>query len=261
RFYSPSLGRFLSTDPIGYAGGMNLYAYAGNDPINATDPMGLCHLECLEDGAGGSPGTPNPIDNIIVNPRGGAIGPVYTGYDALSLFNSGGGKRFSGVSGDNRPPKAKKQNNCPYNGGCSIVTPIGSGPIIFLANLAGQTLYQVTINYLNGVKNEARARRHLYALGYLTVEQIRFLDPATNTVARIDFVGYDPIKNVYTFVEVKSGNAELTNNQKIVYQAIANGTAIPLSGDVAEIKLIPRTSLAGQNFILPIAVSIMRYWD
>ncbi|MFZ5610100.1 MAG: hypothetical protein ACOY99_10885 [Pseudomonadota bacterium] len=106
---------------------MNLYAYAGNDPINATDPMGLCHLECLEDGAGGSPGTPNPIDNIIVNPRGGAIGPVYTGYDALSLFNSGGGKRFSGVSGDNRPPKAKKQNNCPYNGGCLTVTPGGQG--------------------------------------------------------------------------------------------------------------------------------------
>ena len=41
RFYSPALGRFLQPDPIGYAGGNNLYAYGGNDPVNATDPSGL----------------------------------------------------------------------------------------------------------------------------------------------------------------------------------------------------------------------------
>ena len=41
RYYSTSLGRFLQPDPIGYQGGLNLYAYVGNDPLNLTDPSGL----------------------------------------------------------------------------------------------------------------------------------------------------------------------------------------------------------------------------
>ena len=41
RYYNPATGRFLSEDPLGFAGsGPNLYAYAGDSPTNATDPSG-----------------------------------------------------------------------------------------------------------------------------------------------------------------------------------------------------------------------------
>ena len=41
RWYDPATGRFLTQDPIGLAGGVNLYAYAGNDPVSFSDPFGL----------------------------------------------------------------------------------------------------------------------------------------------------------------------------------------------------------------------------
>ena len=40
RYYDPEIGRFPQEDPIGFAGGINFYAYCNNNPINCNDPMG-----------------------------------------------------------------------------------------------------------------------------------------------------------------------------------------------------------------------------
>jgi RHS repeat-associated protein len=41
RYYDPELGRFITADPLGYVDGPSLYAFAGNDPVNGRDPLGL----------------------------------------------------------------------------------------------------------------------------------------------------------------------------------------------------------------------------
>ena len=42
RYLDPATGRFTQEDPIGLAGGLNLYGFAGGDPVNFDDPFGLC---------------------------------------------------------------------------------------------------------------------------------------------------------------------------------------------------------------------------
>ena len=41
RYYKPTLGRYYQADPIGQEGGINLFTYVANNPVNRIDPSGF----------------------------------------------------------------------------------------------------------------------------------------------------------------------------------------------------------------------------
>lgn len=55
RYYDPSVGRWLTRDPMGYDGGVNLYGYCGNDPVDYSDSLGFFKFDrakfvaCMKD--------------------------------------------------------------------------------------------------------------------------------------------------------------------------------------------------------------------
>jgi RHS repeat-associated protein len=52
RYYNHQIGRFISADPAGFAGGINLYAYGFNSPTNFADPYGLFSWSAFGKGVG-----------------------------------------------------------------------------------------------------------------------------------------------------------------------------------------------------------------
>ena len=64
RFYSPGQGRFLNRDPIEEQGGLNLYAFVGNDPVNRWDFLGLQSIDGMP--RPGDPGMPDDRSPVFV---------------------------------------------------------------------------------------------------------------------------------------------------------------------------------------------------
>ncbi len=107
RIYSPTLGRFMQTDPIGYGDGLNWYNYVGSDPVNKVDPTGMVWVRQCTD--------PVPVesDNDEIKITGQRCWNIYYPDPVRSYFDREPRDR---VAGEGRvAPQSKKLSPCMIN--------------------------------------------------------------------------------------------------------------------------------------------------
>ena len=112
RYYNPTIARFISEDPLGFNAGTNFYSYAGNNPTNLVDSLGLQAARPLPVPAPGpvlAPDpTPVPSPYPVLDGLLGVVGVV------LSLEGHTGSEAYDSIQLGWWPPLARSPNFDPY---------------------------------------------------------------------------------------------------------------------------------------------------
>jgi len=116
RYYDAATGRFIQRDPIGFAGGTNLFRYASNNPVSRIDPSGLFrdeglgssedYNEALHNGSLRDTRIDDRINeamssaDLALSSLPGLPGKIYTEAKCMAIGVSGGGLNNKGVGDD-----------------------------------------------------------------------------------------------------------------------------------------------------------------
>ncbi|SFJ52107.1 RHS repeat-associated core domain-containing protein [Bosea sp. OK403] len=210
RMYAPALGRFLQPDPIGTQGGLNLYAYVGNDPLNLIDPWGWERQ---------SPG------------GGGSLLQSFTGYlsssfDALSRIPSGFRDMAQDAVSD---PGLFLQRAEPALVGLGMSAPIMAvrAGALGETNAAATIPHQVLANRAAGNAFENAVGASLEQTGVTIGRQVT-IQTQSGVRTRLDFLTRDSVGTIRCIECKASPTASLTRNQGLGFPEIGQqgGTVV-----------------------------------
>ena len=175
RYLDPSTGRFTQEDPIGLAGGSNLYGYANGDPITYRDPFGLCvdptnfNCQMFEAGMtglgmfiGGALGAGTGLltgpGAVVASPAGAAIGSGLGGVAGFAV-----GRALSNVlfSQGDKPTASASEEREPTAGEVIAKQKKGSINRVFPEQFRSKTLSEIDKLARQGDKAAKTARKLL----------------------------------------------------------------------------------------------------